>query len=347
MRQDRIDVSTEGPRSVRDRSKKIGCLDRHQTPPVGVRSKAGLQRTATAWEDPAEEVVGLFYLEVKHIGGNVLALVQGGFVEEQRFQSSWHQVCGDLIPYCQAAQMKTVEDPNRAQSLKNLGQMVAKLEDFVRRYESIDDDSIDTDDEILNWVYSEANVDLCSSIWLLSSAFYKASASCLRNALDISTACLYFQIKQNEQPELSCYANTHFAAWDSGNRDTPNWVEMKPTLKNQIAISRFKVSSGIDIVDLAHLHFKHLCDYTHSRAYAKNGDPVSAINMTGIAPSFDAVCFERGAQLVIETICLIAAMWQAAFPELVSGIPRFGSKPREIPMNLFRTQYGWCVLSHK
>ena len=268
-------------------------------------------------------------------------------MEEQRHQSSWHQVCSNLIQYCQAAQMKTMEDSKRVEGLKDLGQMVAELEDFVRRYDSIDDDSIDTDDEILNWVYSETTVDLCSSIWLLSSAFYKASASCLRNALDISTACLYFQIKQNENPEQSCYENTPFAAWDSGSRDIPNWSEMKPIIKNQSCISRFKVSFGVDIVDLAHAHFKCLCDYTHSRAYAKNGDPVSAINMTGVAPTFDLGCFERGTELIMETICFIAAMWQAAFPQMASGIPRFGNKPHQATMNLFRTQYGKCALSHK
>jgi hypothetical protein len=225
--------------------------------------------------------------------------------------------------------------------------MIAELEDFVRRYESINDDSIDTDDEILNWVYGETNVDLCSSIWLLSSAFYKSSASCLRNALDISTACLYFQIVQNENPDRSCYANKPFAEWNSGNRDTPSWGEMTPVIKGQSSISRFKVSFGVDIVDLAHAHFKHLCDYTHSRAFAKNGDPISAINMTGVAPTFDLRFFERGAELIIETISLIAAMWQAAFPQLASDIPRFGDEPHQVSRNLFRTQYGLCALSHK
>jgi hypothetical protein len=268
-------------------------------------------------------------------------------MDERELQSSTDQVCCDLIEYCQAAQMKTLEDSRRAESLRNLGQMIAELEDFVRRYESINDDSIDTDDEILNWVYGETNVDLCSSIWLLSSAFYKSSASCLRNALDISTACLYFQIVQNENPEQSCYANKPFAEWDSGNRDTPSWGEMKPVIKGQSSVSRFKVSFGVDIVDLAHAHFKHLCDYTHSRAFAKNGDPVSAINMTGVAPTFDPRFFERGAELIIETISLIAAMWQAAFPQLASDIPRFGDKPHQVPMKLFRTQYGLCALSHK
>jgi hypothetical protein len=268
-------------------------------------------------------------------------------VEEQGLQSSTHQVCSDLIQYCQATQMKTLEDSKRAEGLRDLGQMVVELEDFVRRYDSIDDDSIDTDDEILNWVYGETTVDLCSSIWLLSSAFYKSSASCLRNALDISTACLYFQIKQNENPEQSCYANTPFGAWDSGNRDTPSWGEMKPIIKSQSSVSQFKTSFGVDIVDLAHAHFKHLCDYTHSRAFAKNGDPVSAINMTGVAPTFDLCCFERGAALIMETICFIAAMWQVAFPQMASGTPRFGNTPHQVPMNLFRTQYGWYALAHK
>ncbi len=109
-------------------------------------------------------------------------------MEEGRFYS-------DLIGYCQTVHLKTLESSQRVERLRSLGQMVAELEDFVRRYDSIDSDTIDSDDEILNWVYGETTVDLCSSIWLLSSAFYKASASSLRNALDISTACLYFQIK--------------------------------------------------------------------------------------------------------------------------------------------------------
>jgi hypothetical protein len=37
-------------------------------PPVRIRSKAGIQRTATAWEELCREVVGLFYLELKHPG---------------------------------------------------------------------------------------------------------------------------------------------------------------------------------------------------------------------------------------------------------------------------------------
>jgi hypothetical protein len=31
---------------------------------------AGIQKTATAWESPAEEVVALFYSRVKHLWGN-------------------------------------------------------------------------------------------------------------------------------------------------------------------------------------------------------------------------------------------------------------------------------------
>jgi hypothetical protein len=32
-----------------------------------------MQRNATAWEDPAEEVAELFYLGVKHIGKTAVA----------------------------------------------------------------------------------------------------------------------------------------------------------------------------------------------------------------------------------------------------------------------------------
>ena len=113
--------------------------------------------------------------------------------------------------------------------------------------------------------------------------FYKASASSLRNALDIAVASLYFQIRQNRNPDQSCYDNRYFAEWDRGDRDTPNWGEMKGVIKSHPSVSRFTTSTGVDIVEVIYDHFKHLCSYTHTRAYAKNGDPVTAINMTGLA----------------------------------------------------------------
>jgi len=61
--------------------------------------------------------------------------------------------------------------------------------------------------------------------------------------------------------------NKPFAEWNSGNRDTPSWGEMTPVIKGQSSISRFKVSFGVDIVDLAHAHFKHLCDYTTFKSF--------------------------------------------------------------------------------
>lgn len=119
-----------------------------------------------------------------------------------------HHFDSDVIHSCQTTLALTLRDPPRVERLKKLGQLPAELETFVRRYCNIEDETIDTDDEILNWVYTEATVDLRSAIWLLSSGFYKASASSLRNALDISTACLYFQIRQNERPQQSCYGDT-------------------------------------------------------------------------------------------------------------------------------------------
>src|SRR5690348_13651693 len=113
------------------------------------------------------------------------------------YWSSTTEITNDLLAHCDTALKMTIGDPSRAKTLDTLAKSVSALEAFVRGYVSIDDPSIDTDDEILNWAFSETPTDFCSAIWLLASGFYKASASLLRNALAISTASLYFQIREN------------------------------------------------------------------------------------------------------------------------------------------------------
>lgn len=90
--------------------------------------------------------------------------------------------------------IQTNVNSGRESALTDLATSVCNLENFVRGYQWIDDPSLDTDDEILNWVFAEMPTDFSSAIWLLASGFYKASASSLRNALDISTASLYFRL---------------------------------------------------------------------------------------------------------------------------------------------------------
>src|ERR1700730_11972421 len=90
-----------------------------------------------------------------------------------------------ILERCISVYHETVGDASRKQMLEALGRSASDLETFVRGYGSIQDPSIDTDDEILNWTFSETLADYNSAIWLLASGFYKASASSLRNAYEI------------------------------------------------------------------------------------------------------------------------------------------------------------------
>jgi hypothetical protein len=233
---------------------------------------------------------------------------------------STSEICKDLLGHCSSCHHLTTADPSRLARLNELAASVSDLEDFVRGYERITDPSVDTTDEIMNWAFSETTSDLCSAIWLLASGFYKASASSLRNAFDIAVASLYFQIRENTDPAVGGY-NRFFSEWDSGRKQTPNWGEMKPFIDSQPSVRRFGTNFGIDIVSEAYKHFKYLCGYTHTSAFAINGDPVTAINTTGSAPAFDEQFFVRGCLLSAQTISLIAILWQVAYPQIASTLP--------------------------
>jgi hypothetical protein len=261
------------------------------------------------------------------------------------YWSSTTAITDNVISHCNSALADTVADPVRADRLDNLGKLASALEAFVRGYERIDDDSISTDDEILNWAFSETSTDFCSAIWLLASGFYKASASSLRNALDIATASLYFQIRENENTARSGY-NRLFAEWDRGDRKTPNWGEMKPYISAQPSVASFKSKTGMDLVQVAYEHFSNLCAYTHTAAYADNGEPVTAINMTGVAPTFDGVYFNRGCVLTNDTISLIAILWQVVFPGIIGTLP-LGPLSGGVYAPLFPPPVGPLALLHK
>jgi hypothetical protein len=44
-----------------------------------------------------------------------------------------------------------------------------------------------------------------------------------------------------------------------------------------------------------------------------NGDPVTAINTTGVSPTFDLVFFERGQEMIGKVVSMIAILWQVVF----------------------------------
>lgn len=235
-------------------------------------------------------------------------------------ESSTTAVTDNVIGATQNVLMNTLSSPKRLAAIHNLGALSSNLERFVRGYEHINDPSISTDDEILNWVFSEVPTDLAGAIWLLASGYYKASASTLRNAFDIAIASLYFQIRENNKTGTGY--NSFFSEWDRGERQTPNWGEMKTYISSQPSVKRFKAKNGFDPVDRLYAHFKYLCAYTHTSAFASHGsDPVTAINMTGVAPSFEEKYFTRGCELVETTVSLIALSWQSVYPQI------YGTRP--------------------
>lgn len=257
---------------------------------------------------------------------------------------STEEIAKNLLPHCADVLRATLNDPVRTSELEQLGILSNTLETFVRGYERITDPKIDTDDEILNWVFSEAIADLWSATWLLASGFYKGSASSLRNAFDIGTAALYFQIRQNNQSTSDGY-NHFFSQWDRGDRQTPNWGEMKGYISMQPTVKKFNKNNNVDIVELAYAHFKYLCAYTHSSSFADNGDPITAINTTGIQPSFDTKYFQRGRDLTIKTISLIAILWQVVFPKIIATAP-FGPISNPLYSSLFNEPIGVAATTH-
>jgi len=261
------------------------------------------------------------------------------------YWSSTTAITDNLIPHCQNVLSMTIGDTTRVCKLDSLAKSVSSLEAFISGYTNIDDPAIDADDEILNWAFSETPTDFASAIWLLASGHYKASASSLRNAFDIAIASLYFQIRENTDPGVRGY-NRFFSEWDRGDRQTPNWGEMKSFILARSSVKNFDSANGVDIVEYAYKHFKYLCAYTHTSAFANNGDPVTAINTTGISPAFDVSYFDRGCEMTAKTVSLIAILWQVVFPQIVTTEP-LGSISSGAYSELFLPPYGPLALAHQ
>lgn len=248
-----------------------------------------------------------------------------------------------LVNFCTSVLEESLSDSLRSARVSELGILSTCMQDFVQGYTYIDDDELDTDDEIINWCFGEVSTDMTSAIWLLACGFYKASASSLRNALDIAAASLYFQMRQNSHAG-SGY-NPFFSQWDQGARDTPNWGEMKTILNAQNSVVEFRTKTGLDLVDQTYSVFKHLCGYTHTSAFDINGAPVTAINLSGTAPAFDADAFDRGCNLAVATMAHIAMLWQVAYPGIARTEPLKGKDPKFTHM-LFPEPVGPLALAH-
>lgn len=257
---------------------------------------------------------------------------------------STEHISRNLITFCSDVLQTTLSDTDRVARLNALGDLSVGVEQFVRGYEMIEDPSLDTDDEILNWTFGECATDLTSAIWLLASGFYKASASSLRNALDIATAALYFQVRENAHKGPGW--NRFYTEWDRGDRQTPSWGEMKTILAVHPAVVAFAATSGKNLVEEAHGFFHHLCGYTHTSAYDSRGYPVTAINLSGTAPAFDLGAFHRGCDLAQETMSHIAMLWQVTFPGIAGTAP-LADRNGELLSTLFPPPLGPLLLNHK
>ncbi len=122
------------------------------------------------------------------------------------------------IKVCQLALRayhKTISRKSREDQIKDIGIKIDNLLTFIYGYTDINDPSIHTDDEIINWTFVDVADDLNAANWNVACGFYKAAASSLRNSLDMAVAALYFQIRENTEMGTGAY-NKYFAEWDNG-----------------------------------------------------------------------------------------------------------------------------------
>lgn len=191
------------------------------------------------------------------------------------------------------------------------------------------------DDEILNWTLPDVATDLGAAAWTLAAGWYKTSASSLRSALDVAMVSLYFSIRERTDAEAGAY-NRFFAGWDRGDRDTPNWGEMRPFISSQPTHRAFTESTGIDVIAMVYEHFKRLSQYTHSRQWERtSGDPIGAM-WTGLAPEFDSELFDRFVKLARDTIGWIGLAWVVTLPEILDGDPLDSNRNRRVYENLLQ-----------
>ena len=211
----------------------------------------------------------------------------------------------------------TINAPERLVMLTELSARVDYLMDFVYGYTVINDENLDTDDEIINWTFVDVADDLSAAHWNIASGFYKAGASSLRNALDISMASLYFQIRAND-PQSD--GSKYFAKWDRGDRDTPNWGEMKPIINQHFSIVKFNNAYSCDIFGEIYAHFKYLCNFTHSRPFAPtDSTPTNSINLGSHIAEFHVDNFNRFVDMSKLTLAWIATLWLIAYPDILQS----------------------------
>ncbi|EJG0622675.1 hypothetical protein [Vibrio parahaemolyticus] len=203
-------------------------------------------------------------------------------------------------------------------TLDKLSKKANSILSFIYGYELTEDESFDTDDEILNWTMVDVVDDLSAAIWNLGTGFYKTAASCQRGALEMASVSLYFQRLENENPVQGGY-NEAFSKWDGGISSTPNWGTTKPRLQNSPLVKKFKEENGFCIIEEAHNHFKYLCSFTHSRAFSpEDGGGTNSMNMSNQIGEYNQKEFERIVKALAVTIANIASIWAVTYPHTVA-----------------------------
>ena len=211
-----------------------------------------------------------------------------------------------------------IENVGAKEYLDILSKKSSSIVSFIYGYELTEDESFNTDDEILNWTVIDVVDDLSAAIWNLGTGFYKTSASSQRGALEMATVSLYFQRLENEKPLLRGY-NKAFSEWDGGITSTPNWGTTKPRLQNHSLVKKFKSENGFCVIDEAYSHFKYLCSFTHSRAVSpEDGKGTNSMNMLNQAGEYNEKEFKRIVKALDATIASIASIWAVTYPHTVS-----------------------------
>jgi hypothetical protein len=217
----------------------------------------------------------------------------------------------------------TTSDPKRRSILDDLGIAIERMMSVIYGYTFIDDEAIDSDDEIINWTFVDVSDDLNAANWNICCGFYKAAAACLRNALDMAIAALYFQARTNQSSRDAQL----FVEWDRGDRDTPNWGETTTYLKRQASIYAFDSKNGTDICAEIYEHFRYLCNFTHGRpSDPRDRSYTNSVWMGGDTPGFDGKEFQRLVNLAAATTTWIVTIWLIAYPEILKIDP-LGDSP--------------------
>jgi len=208
---------------------------------------------------------------------------------------------------------------------KLIGKNIDKIIDLVYEYTSLNSTTLDTDDEIINWTFIDVKYDLISSAWNLYSGLYKTSASNLRSALEMSFLSLYFQMRQNIDKinGVSGY-NKYFEEWDNGERNTPNWGEMKSIIQQNKNIKQYNFKSNCDIVNELYLWYGYLCNFTHGKPFENSirNSTSKPTNHMNIGTGFDVNNFYRFSNYLEDTISWIAVFWSLSFPNILKSKPK-------------------------